>query len=205
MAGEFEVLCCLVLPALAIAFIIFASIGGWWTKQYNTLQTYYNNAQRAFADIDVVMQQRMDLLPAVAQAIKKYDVHEYNSLKDVIATRGKLDKSSSLNERVASAQDLQNSYLKIQAVFERYPQLKSSSLYDKVVSGGDIANIEQSLKEGRLVYNKAVEQYNLFISTYPNFIVAAVHGYKKLEYLSLGNRPNQASSGKYEPKKLFKD
>jgi len=57
-------------------------------------------ADRKFADIDVVMQQRIDMLPALAQVVKKYDIHEYKALKDVIEARSCWTKDASLNEKV---------------------------------------------------------------------------------------------------------
>jgi LemA protein len=151
------------------------------------------------------MQQRLDMLPALAQAIKKYDIHEYKALKDTIEARSRWSRDAPLNERVQAAQDVENSFLKIQAVFERYPKLQAEKLHEKIMGRGNISHMEHKLAKYRLGYNEVVEQYNRRVSIFPRNIVAKVHGFKKLEYLSLGNKQNQGEQEAYKSKELFND
>ncbi len=176
-----------------------------WIDFYNKFQYWINKAQRAFADIDVMMQQRLDMLPALAQAIKKYDIHEYKALKDVIEARSRWSKDAPLNEKVHAVNDIDNSFLKIQAVFERYPELKASHLHEKIMGRGNISKMESHLRQARLYYNRQVQQYNMRVAQFPRNVVANAHGFKPLEYLTLGNQINQGPQETYNGKELFDD
>lgn len=176
-----------------------------WVIIYNKFQYWYNKALRKFADIDVIMQQRIDMLPALAQAIKKYDIHEYKALKDVIEARSRWSKDAPLNDKVRAAQEIENNFIKIQAVFERYPQLKAYGLHEKIMGRGNITKVEKILRRERLEYNRVVEQYNKRVCIFPRNIVATIHGFKKLDYLTLGNQINQGPQEPYDPKGIFND
>ncbi len=189
----------------AVALVVVFVIAREWISIYNKTQYWRNKAERMFAGIDIIMQQRLDLLPALAQAIKKYDIHEYKALKDTIEARGRWSKDAPLNEKVQAAQNIENSFLKIQSVFERYPDLKASGLHEKIMGRGNISKVESRLAKYRLNYNKIVEEHNRRISQFPRNIVAMVHGFKKLDYLTLGNQINQGAQESYKPKELFSD
>jgi LemA protein len=184
------------------AIILFLLIRG-WIVIYNKFVYWRTRAERKFADIDVIMQQRIDMLSALAQAVKKYDIHEYKALKDVIETRSRWTKDIPLNEKVKAVQQIDNGFLRIQAVFERYPKLKASVLHQNIMS--NISSIESKLREFRLAYNRVAQQYNERVQRFPRNIVAWVHGFKKLDYLTLGNQINQGTQEVYKPKELFND
>ena len=190
---------------IAVAALALVVIARSWIIIYNKFQYWKNKAEKRFAGIDVIMQQRLDMLPALAQAIKKYDIHEYKALKDTIEARSRWSRDAPLNERVQAAQDVENSFLKIQAVFERYPKLQAEKLHEKIMGRGNISHMEHKLAKYRLGYNEVVEQYNRRVSIFPRNIVAKVHGFKKLEYLSLGNKQNQGEQEAYKSKELFND
>ena len=69
---------------------------------YNKFQYLITRAQRKFADVDIIMQERLDNVHALAQITKKYDIHEYKALKDVIEARSRWTKDAELNERSSS-------------------------------------------------------------------------------------------------------
>jgi LemA protein len=184
------------------AIILFLLIRG-WIVIYNKFVYWRTRAERKFADIDVIMQQRIDMLSALAQAVKKYDIHEYKALKDVIEARSRWTKDMPLNEKVKTVQEIDNGFLRIQAVFERYPKLKANVLHQNIMS--NISSIESKLREFRLAYNRVAQQYNERVQRFPRNIVAWVHGFKKLDYLTLGNQINQGTQEAYKPKELFND
>lgn len=190
--------------SIFVAVILFFLTNG-WIVIYNKFVYWRTRADRKFADIDVVMQQRIDMLPALAQVIKKYDIHEYKALKDVIEARSRWTKDASLNEKVNAVQEIDNSFLRIQAVFERYPKLKADALHQSILGHGNISRIESKLREFRLGYNKVAQQYNERVQRFPRNIIAYVHGFKKLNYLTMGNQINQGTQENYKPKELFDD
>lgn len=186
------------------AIVLFILTRG-WIVIYNKFIYWRTRADRKFADIDVVMQQRIDMLPALAQVVKKYDIHEYKALKDVIEARSKWTKDSSVNEKVKAVQEIDNSFLRIQAVFERYPQLKAEALHKSILGKGSISRMESKLRDFRLSYNRVAQKYNERVQVFPRNIVAKAHGFKKLNYLTMGNQINKESSEEYKSKELFED
>jgi LemA protein len=183
--------------------LFFLSKG--WVKIYNKFVYWKTRAERKFADIDVIMQQRIDMLPALTQVAKKYSIHEYKTIKDTIEARSRWTKNTPLNEKVKNVQEVENSFLKIQAVFEKYPEVKADKLYQQVMGSGSITRIERRLREFRLGYNKVAQDYNERVQMFPRNIVAKVHGFKTINYLALGNEINQGPQEAYKPKELFDD
>ncbi len=176
-----------------------------WIVIYNKFVYWRNRAERKFADIDVIMQRRIDMLPALAQVAKKYSIHEWKTIKDTIEARSRWSKDTPLNEKVNSVQEIERNFVKIQAVFEKYPKVKADKLYQQIMGSGNITRIERSLQGFRLSYNKVVQSYNERVQRFPRNIVAYVHGFKSMNYLTLGNQQNQGSQEVFKPKKLFED
>jgi len=186
-----------VIVAVALILLIFLIRG--WIVIYNKFQYWWNRANRKFADIDVIMQERVDKIIALAQVIKKYDIHEYKTLKDVTEARSRWTKDTSINKKVDTINEMENNYIKIQAIFEKYPKLKAEALHNKIMGDSNISSTERRLREARLGYNKVAQDYNERVKIFPRNVVAIVHGFGSLEYLSF---PGQES---YNPKKLFED
>jgi LemA protein len=182
-------------------------LGKGWIEIYNKFVYWKTRLDRKFADIDVIMQRRIDMLPALAQVAKKYSIHEYKTIKDTIEARSRWtkDKNASTNQKVEAVQDIENNFLKIQAVFEKYPGVKADSLYKSVMGSGNITRIERKLQEVRLGYNRIAQKYNERVKRFPRNIVAMLHGFKIADYLTLGNKINKDSSEDFNPQELFED
>lgn len=172
---------------------------------YNKFIYWRNKVDEKFAGIDVVMQRRIDMLPSLAQVAKKYSIHEYKTIKDTIEARSRWSKDKSLNEKVKATDEIENNFIKLQAVFERYPEVKADKLYQQIMGSGNITRIERKLQDFRLTYNKAVRDYNERVQRFPRNVVAKIHGFKVASYLSLGNQINQGPQEAYKPKELFAD
>lgn len=180
-------------------------LGRGWTTVYNKFVYWRTKAERAFADIDVIMQRRIDMLPALTQVAKKYSIHEYKTIKDTIEARSRWSKDASISEKVKAVNEIENNFMKIQAVFERYPKVKADKLYQQIMGSGNITRIERKLQNFRLFYNKVAQDYNERVQRFPRNIVAKVHGFKVINYLTLGNQINQGPQEAYKPKELFAD
>ena len=170
-----------------------------WIVIFNKFQYWINRAQRKFADISVIMQQRVDLINALAQVAKKYSIHEYKTIKDTIETRSRWTKDPDFNKRVSAAQEIENNFIKLQAVFERYPKVKADSLYKRLMGRGSLSRTESKLRKARLEYNRTVNKLNERVKIFPRNIVAWIHKFKQLDYLEFTNQES------YEPKGIFED
>ena len=168
-----------------------------WISIYNKFQYWITRAQRKFADVDVIMQERLDNVHALAQIAKKYDIHEYKALKDVIEARSRWTKDAELNEKVKLASEVENNYLKLQAVFEKYPDLKADKMHIALMDRD--SGIERRLRKTRLEYNRVAQQYNERTRRFPRNFVARVHNFKELDYLTFEGQEA------YEPKEIFED
>ena len=182
---------------LVIVIVVILYIIKKWITVYNKFHYWYERAKEAFSDIEVVMQERIDKIHALAQIVKKYDIHEYKALKDVIEARTGWSKDLPLNERVKAASEVENSLFKLQAVFEKYPDLKAEALHQKLLSKG--SRVESRLRKARIRYNNVVRKYNTRCKRFPRNIVAKVHGFEPLEYLTFEERET------YKPKEIFED
>jgi len=187
------------ISASVIGAIALFLLSKGWITIYNKFVYWRTRAERKFADIDVIMQQRIDMLIALAQVVKKYDIHEYKTFKDVIEARSRWSKDAPLNEKVKAVQDMENNFLKIQAVFEKYPKLKADALHKSILGHGNVSRTESKLREFRLGYNRVAQKYNERVQRFPRNIVAKMHGFKLLDYL------NFAGQEKYNPKEIFED
>jgi len=185
-----------LIVGLVIIIVLGVSVRG-WISIYNKFQYWITRAQRKFADVDVVMQERLDNIHALAQIAKKYDIHEYKALKDVIEARSRWTKDTELNEKVKLASEVENNYLKLQAVFEKYPNLKADKMHVSLMEKD--SRVERRLRKTRLEYNRVAQQYNERTRQFPRNIVARVHNFKELDYLTFEGQEE------YEPKEIFED
>jgi len=168
-----------------------------WISIYNKFQYWINRAKRKFADVDVIMQERLDNIHALAQIAKKYDIHEYKALKDVIEARSRWTKEADLNEKVRLASEVENNYLKLQAIFEKYPNLKADKMHISLMERD--SRVERRLRKTRLAYNRVAQQYNERTKIFPRNVVARAHNFTELDYLTFEGQEA------YEPTEIFED
>lgn len=187
-----------------IVLLIILLIRG-WISIYNKFIYWKTKLDERFANIDIIMQRRMDMLNALAQVAKKYSIHEYKTIKDTIEARSRWTKDTPINEKVQSVESVEHNFIKLQAVFEKYPKVKADKLYQQIMGSGNITRIERKLQDFRLDYNGVVRQYNKRIQIFPRNIVAKVHGFKTANFLTLGNQINQEPHEPYKAKGLFDD
>src|SRR3989344_4992586 len=185
-----------IVIGVAILIALYYLIKG-WIVIFNKFQYWINRVKRKFADIDVIMQQRVDMIHALAQVAKKYSIHEYKTIKDTIEARSRWTKDSDFNKRVKAAEEIENNFLKLQAVFEKYPQVKADSLYKNLMGHGNLSRIESRLRKARLSYNHVVQQYNERVNIFPRNIIAWIHGFKEFNYIEFANQEL------YNPKEIF--
>jgi LemA protein len=169
---------------------------------YNKFVYWKNKVEGKFANIDIIMQQRLDMLHALAQVAKKYSIHEYKTIKDTIEARSRWSKDKSANAKVKAVNEIENNFFKLQAVFEKYPKVRADKIYQQIMGRGNISRVESKLKQYRVEYNRAVRYYNERVQRFPRNIVARIHGFKIREYLNF--KENKESS-KYEAKEIFGD
>ena len=167
-----------IIIALVILFII------WMISLYNRLVRLRNNRENAFADIDVQLRMRHDLIHQLVESVKGYMKHESTVLSDVTNARANAMKAGSINEKIQAEQQLTTALKGLQVAVEAYPDLKASTNFMQLQE--EIADVENKLAAARRYFNSATKELNVAVEVFPSNIVASMFGFKKEMMFDLG-------------------
>lgn len=191
----------LIYIVLAVIVIVILYIMRKWITTYNKFHYWYERAQEVFSSIDALIEQRFNELKVIQKNIKNHDIHEYKTLKSVVEARGGWSKDLELNEKVKLASQIENSYFKLQAVFEKYPDLKADIQHLQLT--GATSKIESKITRARQKYNKVVRKYNYRTKKFPRSVVAKAHGFQPLDYFTSGERSASEERAPFKPEDVF--
>lgn len=165
----------LVVLVIAILFV--------WFGIYNSLVKYRNWVDESWAQIDVQLKRRYDLIPNLVETVKGYASHEKETLEAVIQARNNLINNENISREETIVQnDLLTGALKnIFALSESYPSLQANSNF--LMLQEELSGTENKVAYARQLYNTTVMKYNTKIQTVPTNIVANAHGFIKREML----------------------
>ena len=175
-----------VLLVLAILFGIVLMIGGFGVGIYNRLVTLRNEYKNLFAQIDVQLKRRHDLIPNLVETAKGYMAHERGTLDEVVAARNgavaaRQQASAAPTDpdavkKVAAAEGvLTQSLGRLFAVAEAYPDLKANQ--NMLALQGELTNTENSISMAREAYNESVRNYNTQREVFPNSLLAGIFNF----------------------------
>lgn len=170
---------------LFILIGIIAVIAIWLIAIYNGLVSLKNNRENAFADIDVQLKQRHDLIPQLLGAVKGYMEHERGTLEAVTQARQKAVSASGINEKIRAEQDLTSALQGLNVQVEAYPDLKASQNFMQLQT--EISDIENKLAAVRRFFNAATKELNIAVQKFPNNLVAGMFGFKTEPMFDLGD------------------
>lgn len=166
-----------------------------WIPVYNNFQRLRQSALENLSNIEVFIQQRSDMILAIVQMAKRYNIHESTTFKETAEARNKIfHPPAEMNERVKALSDIENSFLKMQAVAEAYPDLKAELIQSRVLESDVL--IETRLAQSRVEYNKVAREYNYQVQFFPKSIIAMVHGFRPVAYIAFKEK-------EYEPRKIY--
>ncbi|MGV8945616.1 MAG: LemA family protein [Lutibacter sp.] len=163
---------------------IIAVLAIWLVAIYNGLVSYRNNRENAFADIDVQLKQRHDLIPQLLGAVKGYMEHERGTLESVTNARQKAIAATGINEKIAAEQELGTALKGLSIQVEAYPDLKASQNFIQLQN--EISDIENKLAAVRRYFNAATKELNIAVQKFPNNIFASMFGFKTEPMFDLG-------------------
>ncbi len=153
---------------------------------YNSLVKSRNNVEKSFADIDIILKERYDLIPNLVNTVKGYAKHESETLNKVIDLRAEAIKSNNVNEKVKINNELTSSLGNLIAIAENYPNLKADTSFLSLQQS--LKDIESKLASFRLSYNENVTHYNNKTETFPNSILAKMFKFKQAELFVITNQ-----------------
>ena len=168
-----------------IILIVVAVIVIWVIAIYNTLVKLKNNRENAFADIDVQLKQRHDLVPQLIGAVKGYMEHERGTLESITNARNKAMGASSINDKIAAEKELSTALSGLNIQVEAYPDLKASSNFMQLQT--ELSDIENKLAAVRRFFNSATKELNIAVQKFPNVLFASMFGFKEEEMFDLGD------------------
>jgi len=162
----------------------------WLISIYNSLVSLRNRREQAFADIDVQLRQRSDLIPQLVETVKGYAGHESKTLTDVIAARNGILNASSIEDKIKSDNQLTSALQGLKVTVESYPDLKANQNFIHLQQ--EIGDIENKLAAARRFFNGATKEYNTSVESFPSNIIAGRYNFKKESLYDLGAEKRQS-------------
>ena len=170
----------------------------WAISVYNSLVAMRQRTDQAFADIDVQLKQRHDLIPNLVETVKGYATHERGTLEAVIQARNTAVAAPGVEQKVAAENMLTGALRQLFAVAETYPDLKANQNFMQLQ--GELGDIENKLAASRRFFNNAVQEYNPGIQQFPAALFAGLFGFSAKTFFDLGEQRaalDQAPSVKF--------
>ena len=164
-----------------IIIAVLAVIVLWVIKVQRELVGKDEKCQNAMSQIGVQQNSRWDALTALAELVKSYNEHEYNTLKDVIASRKPINQNSSAADVEAQEKAMNELARQIDVVVERYPELKANENYKQAMESVNM--YENQVRTARMVYNDTVTAFNKMVRQFPESFVASLLHFEKKDYL----------------------
>jgi len=166
-----------------IFLILILIILFWGIGLYNTLVRIRNQVKNAWAQIDVQLKRRHDLIPNLVETAKGYMVHEKETLEKVIKARQQAIDASGMKNKQAAENFLSSTLRSLFAVVENYPNLKADQHMMKIQE--ELTSTENKIAFARQYYNDEVARFNTTIQTVPNNIVAGVCHFESQEFFEV--------------------
>jgi len=168
--------------ALSAAVVLLAA--GIWL--YNRLIALRNLARQGFADIDVQLKRRADLVPQLVEAVRGYASYEKALLVTVTELRGNALAAQGGAARFALERELGARLQQLVLLQENYPQLKADANFRDLAA--KLVEVEDHLQYARRFYNGAVQQYVTRLETFPDLVVARLFGFRPLPFFETDDR-----------------
>ena len=147
---------------------------------YNRLVALRQNRNNAYADIDVQLRQRFDLIPNLVETVKGYAGHEKEVFEEVTKMRAKVQEADGQGERLNAEQLLGKAMVNVMAVAENYPDLKADQNFQKLMA--ELSDIENKIAAARRFFNNATSELNTAIQQFPANLIAGPFGFKTEEF-----------------------
>jgi len=158
--------------------------------RYNALIRFKNHIKNAFADIDVQMKMRFDLIENLINTVKGYAKHEKETLENITKARTNFLNAHNPNEKLAADNMLSGALKSLFAVAENYPDLKANQNFLQLQT--ELSDIENKIAATRRFFNSTIKEYNSAIQTVPTNIIAKMFGFKDEEFFAIENKEEKA-------------
>ncbi len=164
----------IILAVLVVLALIF---GGMYVSSRNQMVTLNETVKSDWAQVDVVLQRRSDLIPNLVETVKGYAAQEVTVYDDIAKARAALGGAQTPQDKIAANGQLDGALSRLLVIVENYPQLKSNENFLRLQD--ELAGTENRIAVERKRYDDAIQDYNTFIGQFPNNIFARWAGFKR--------------------------
>jgi LemA protein len=171
------------MPVLIVVGVLVL-IALWVMSLYNGLVRLRNRRQNAFADIDVQLRQRHDLVPQLVETVKGYAGHEKELLTKITEARSAAMSATSIDGKIAAEQQLTTALAGLKVQVEAYPDLKANQNFLQLQE--ELSDIENKLAASRRFFNAATTEYNNSVESFPSNLIAKNFGFNREIMFDLG-------------------
>jgi len=167
-----------------IVIVVIVLLIMWIIGIYNNLVGLRNNRENAFANIDVQLKQRYDLIPQLVATVKGYAAHEKEVFEKVTEARTAAMNATTINDKIAAENELTKAMVNLKAVAEAYPDLKANQNFMQLQT--EISDIENKLAAVRRFFNSATKELNNGVQKFPAVLIANMFGFHKEPLFDVG-------------------
>jgi LemA protein len=165
------------LAILAVVALIALATGGMYVGRRNEMVLKNETVKSAWAQVDVVLQRRADLIPNLVETVKGFAAQEQTVFHDIAAARSALLGAQTPSDKIAANGQLDGAIGRLLLIVENYPQLKSNENFLRLQD--ELAGTENRIAVERKRYNDSIQDYNTYIGLFPNNIFAGWAGFQR--------------------------
>src|ERR1700722_10993374 len=173
-----------------IVLAVIVVVVGWAIAVYNGLIAMRQRVNQAFADVDVQLKQRHDLIPNLVETVKGYAAHERGTLEEVVKARNAAVSAQGPAAQAAAEGALSGALGRLMAIAEAYPDLQANQNFMQLQ--GELSDIENKIAAARRFFNNASAEYNATRESVTATFFAASFGFQPQEFFNLDATEKQA-------------
>src|SRR5450432_501482 len=166
-----------VLGVVAVIVILALIAGGMYVSAKNQMVTLNEQVKSNWAQVDVVLHRRADLIPNLVETVKGFAAHEEQVFGDIAKARSALIGAKTPTDKIAANGQLDSALSRLLVVVENYPQLKSNENFMRLQD--ELAGTENRIAVERRKYNDSIQAYNTYIGLFPNSLFAGWAGFQR--------------------------
>lgn len=171
------------MPTIYVILGLIAILVFWAIAAYNHFISLVNRAKEAWADIDVQLKRRYDLIPNLVNTVKGYATHEQTAFENVSRARAAAMGAGSLEEKGKAEMSLAGALKSVFAIAEAYPELKANQNFLALQT--ELADTENKIQAARRFYNGNVRDLNTAIQVFPGNVIANLFKFSAMEFFEL--------------------
>jgi LemA protein len=183
-----------IIVIIVLLLIVPLGIFGAYVSAKNQMVTLDETVKSNWAQVDVVLQRRADLIPNLVETVKGFAAHEETVYGDIAKARSALMNAKTPTDKIAANGQLDSALSRLLVIVENYPQLKSNENFLRLQD--ELAGTENRIAVERKRYNDSIQAYNTYIRSFPNSIFAGWAGFQ------INNAYFQASEASREAPKV---